>query len=146
LVERGDAVRVLDNFSTGKEENLAGMLEEIELIRGDLRDESALTKAAAGMDLIFHQAAFVSVPASLKDPDDCFECNVAGTSRLLSAARKAGVSRVVLASSAAVYGDNPDLPLRESAVPAPLSPYAASKLMVEILGQPRPASDLPALF
>jgi nucleoside-diphosphate-sugar epimerase len=135
LVEGGDAVRVLDNFSTGKEENLAGVLEEIELIPGDLRDESVLTKATAGMDFIYHQAAFVSVPASLQDPDTCFECNVTGTSKLLSAARKAGVRRVVLASSAAVYGDNPDLPLSEDAVPAPLSPYASSKLMSETLGQ-----------
>jgi UDP-glucose 4-epimerase len=132
LLARGDAVRVLDNFSTGKEENLAHVLDRVELIRGDLLDQEVLLKSVAGVDFIFHQAAFVSVPGSLEEPDACFEVNVSGTNRLLSAAREAGVRRVVLASSAAVYGENPHLPLKEEANPEPLSPYAISKYIGEI--------------
>jgi len=132
LLVRGDKVRVLDNFSTGKEENLADFLEQVELIRGDLLNESDLKRAVKGMDNIFHQAAFVSVPQSLEEPDRCFEVNVTGTNRLLSISRDEGVKRVVLASSAAVYGENPTVPLSENINPEPLSPYAASKRIGEI--------------
>jgi len=132
LLRRGDAVRILDNFSTGKEENLAGVIDDVELIRGDLLDEKTLREAVRGVDYIFHQAAFVSVPLSLEYPDKCFEVNVTGTNRLLSAARDAGVKRVVLASSAAVYGENQVMPLSENENPEPLSPYAASKRIGEI--------------
>jgi UDP-glucose 4-epimerase len=132
LLARGDKVRVLDNFSTGKEENLADMLNQVDLIRGDLLDEDDLRKAVEGIDTIFHQAAFVSVPQSLEEPDRCFEVNVTGTNRLFSTARDAGVKRVVLASSAAVYGENPTVPLTEKINPEPLSPYAASKRIGEI--------------
>ena len=132
LLVRGDKVRVLDNFSTGKEENLAGFLEQVELIRGDLLNETDLKSAVKGVDTIFHQAAFVSVPQSLEEPDRCFEVNVTGTNRLLSIARDEGVKRVVLASSAAVYGENPTVPLSENINPEPLSPYAASKRIGEI--------------
>ncbi len=132
LLARGDKVRVLDNFSTGKEENLADFLEQVELIRGDLLNEADLKRAVKGMDNIFHQAAFVSVPQSLEEPDRCFEVNVTGTNRLLSIARDEGVKRVVLASSAAVYGENPTVPLSENINPEPLSPYAASKRIGEI--------------
>jgi UDP-glucose 4-epimerase len=132
LLVRGDKVRVLDNFSTGKEENLANFQEQVELIRGDLLNETDLKRAVKGMDYIFHQAAFVSVPQSLEEPDRCFEINVTGTNRLLSIAREEGVKRVVLASSAAVYGENPTVPLSENINPEPLSPYAASKRIGEI--------------
>ena len=132
LVARGDAVRVLDNFSSGKEENLADALDRVELIRGDLLDENKLVKSVRDVDYIFHEAAFVSVPLSLEHPDKCFESNVTGTNRLLSAARDAGVKRVVLASSAAVYGENQAVPLSEETSPEPLSPYAASKRIGEI--------------
>ena len=132
LAERGDTVRVLDNFSSGKKENLETVQDQIEIISGDLRNETDLKKAVKGIDLIFHQAAFVSVPLSIEDPDQCFETNVAGTINLLSAAVKAQVKRVILASSAAVYGDNPAVPLVETAELDPLSPYAASKRVGEI--------------
>ena len=132
LLARGDKVRVLDNFSSGKEENLVHILDRVELVRGDLLDEAVLKKAVEGMDYVFHEAAFVSVPQSLEEPDRCFEINVTGTNRLLSLAREAGVKRVVLASSAAVYGENPTIPLSETINPQPLSPYAASKHIGEI--------------
>jgi UDP-glucose 4-epimerase len=132
LLARGDEVRVLDNFSTGKEENLRDSLGDLELIRGDLLDEGILTEAVKDIDLIFHQAAFVSVPLSLEKPETCFDTNVIGTKRLLTAARNAGVRRVVMASSAAVYGESQDLPLSEETSPDPLSPYAASKQVGEI--------------
>jgi len=132
LLVRGDKVRVLDNFSTGKEDNLADFLEQVELIRGDLLNEADLKRAVKGVDYIFHQAAFVSVPKSLEEPGRCFEINVTGTNRLLSLAREEGVKRVVLASSAAVYGENNTVPLSENINPEPLSPYAASKMIGEI--------------
>jgi UDP-glucose 4-epimerase len=135
LLVRGDTVRVLDNFSTGKKENLALFMDQIELIEGDLLDEDDLAKAVDGIDYIFHQAAFISVPLSLKEPDVCFEVNVTGTNRLLSVARDCGVKRVVLASSAAVYGDSPAIPLSENENPQPQSPYAASKRIGEIYAQ-----------
>lgn len=135
LLARGDDVRVLDNFSTGKLQNLQHNLKKIELFTGDLRDGSILAVAVKDVDLIFHEAAFVSVPQSMEDPDACFDINVNGTGQLLSAARKAGVSRVVLASSAAVYGQNESVPLSEAEDLDPLSPYAASKAINEIFAR-----------
>jgi len=132
LLERGDEVRVLDNFTTGKEENLKDFRGEIDLIKGDLREQADLLKAIQDIEYVFHQAAFVSVPLSMKDPEECFEVNVNGTIKLLSAAKESGVKRVVLASSAAVYGDSPAVPLAEDAQLDPLSPYAASKRVGEI--------------
>ena len=132
LLERGDEVRVLDNFSTGKEENLKDFQGEIDLIKGDLCEQTDLLKAIQDIEYIFHQAAFVSVPLSMEDPELCFEVNVNGTIKLLSAAKESGVKRVVMASSAAVYGDNPAVPLTEDAQLDPLSPYAASKRVGEI--------------
>ncbi len=132
LLARGDVVRVLDNFSTGKRENLQYNIEKIQLLTGDLRDSEILNEAVQGVDYIFHQAAFVSVPQSMEDPDSCFDINVNGTGKLLAAARAAGVKRVVLASSAAVYGENEAVPLSEDEEPDPLSPYAASKSINEI--------------
>jgi len=132
LLARGDKVRVLDNFSSGKLENLQHNIEKIELITGDLCDSAILSAAVEGVDLIFHEAAFVSVPQSMEDPESCFDINVNGTGKMLSAARAAGVKRVVLASSAAIYGENDSVPLSEDEEPDPVSPYAASKLINEI--------------
>ena len=129
-------VRVLDNFSSGTRINIeAGRGSgggALEVIEADLRDANRVRSAVSGIDVIFHEAAFVSVPASMEDPRGCYEVNCTGTVGLLDAARAAGVRRVVLASSAAVYGDSDQLPLVESATPKPLSPYAASKLVDEI--------------
>lgn len=133
LAARGDAVRVLDNFSTGSRQNLAGL--DVEVVEGDLRDEAAVGKACRDIQLIFHEAALVSVPESIENPKACYETNVNGTIALLEAARKAGCQRVVLASSTAVYGDNQALPLVESEPPRCLSPYAASKQFNEVLAQ-----------
>ncbi|OQY36149.1 MAG: LPS biosynthesis protein WbpP [Anaerolineaceae bacterium 4572_5.1] len=131
LLERGDNVRVLDNFSTGKRENLSSIASKIELIEGDIRDTSLVAQAVRDVDYIFHQAAFVSVPLSLEDPAKCFDVNVAGTLNVLSAAQRARVKRVVLASSAAVYGDTPHMPLTEESRLTSLSPYAAAKRTTE---------------
>ena len=133
LLDRGDHVRVLDNFSTGKRDNLAGL--DIEIVEADLRDTSRVTQACRGIETIFHEAAFVSVPQSMKEPGECFEVNVTGTASLLHAAHKYGVKRVIFASSAAVYGDSDALPLVEETPLRPLSPYAASKRVDEIYGQ-----------
>jgi len=131
LVKKGERVRVIDNLSTGKRENLARLMDEIEFIEGDLRDPEAAAKAAQGSDFILHQAAIPSVPRSVKDPIGSTENNLNGTLHLLMAARDAGVKRVVYASSSSVYGDSPVLPKKEDFLPAPLSPYAASKLAGE---------------
>jgi nucleoside-diphosphate-sugar epimerase len=131
LVKKGERVRVIDNFSTGKRENLELLMGEIEFIEGDLRDPEAVAKAAKGTDFVLHQAAIPSVPRSVEDPSGTTENNLNGTLHLLMAARDAGVKRVVYASSCAVYGDSPTVPKREDLLPAPLSPYAASKLAGE---------------
>jgi UDP-glucose 4-epimerase len=132
LLARGDRVRVLDNFSTGKAENLTGLPGGLEVLEGDLRDPPRVAEAVRGMDWIFHQAAFVSVPQSMQEPQECAAVNVQGTLNLLEAARKAGVSGVVLASSAAVYGDSQAFPLHEGLTLRALSPYAASKQVNEV--------------
>lgn len=131
LLERGDQVRVLDNFSTGSRENLAAVLDALTLIEGDLRDPAAVQQAVEGADYVFHLAAYVSAPKSMLEPQVCFDINVAGTLQLFEAARRAGVRQVVIASSAAVYGDAPDLPLQESTPVRPLSPYGTSKQVDE---------------
>jgi UDP-glucose 4-epimerase len=133
LLEQGNFVRILDNFSTGKRENLAGL--EVELLEGDLRDPVIVAEAVTGIDIIFHEAAFVSVPQSMDDPLPCFEINQRGTEILLEAARKADVKRVVLASSAAVYGDLEQMPLEEDFGLRPLSPYAVSKRVDELYAE-----------
>ncbi|MBE0670469.1 MAG: NAD-dependent epimerase/dehydratase family protein [Anaerolineales bacterium] len=129
LLQRGNQVRILDNFSSGKRENLKGL--DIELIEGDLRDASKVAEAVKGMDIVFHEAAFVSVPESMEKPLECLDVNVTGTSILFEAARKAGVKRVVIASSAAVYGDSEAYPLSEETPLRQLSPYATSKRIDE---------------
>jgi len=127
LLDRGRRVRVLDNFLTGKRENLAPFLDRIELVEGDLRDPDACRRAADGVDFILHQAALPSVPRSVADPFTTDEINVRGTLNILWAAVRAKVKRLVFASSSSVYGDEPGLPKREGAEGKPLSPYAASK-------------------
>jgi nucleoside-diphosphate-sugar epimerase len=131
LIKKGERVRVIDNLSTGKLENLEFLMDEIEFIKGDLREPKAAAKAAEGADFILHQAAVPSVPRSIEDPIGSTENNLKGTLHLLMAARDAGVQRVVYASSSSIYGDSPTLPKREDVPPAPLSPYAASKLAGE---------------
>jgi len=133
LLERGHSVRVFDNFSSGKHENLQGM--DVELIEGDLRDADAVAKAVQDMDIIFHEAAFVSVPESMEKPQECFDVNVTGTSVLFESARRAGVKRAVFATSAAVYGDSEAYPLAEDTPLKQLSPYAVSKRVDELYGE-----------
>jgi len=135
LVARGHQVRVFDNFSSGKRRNLQSLTQQIEILQGDLRNRGDIVKAVQGIDLIFHQAAFVSLPRSLEKPEECFAINVGGVTTLLDAAREAGVGRVVLASSAAVYGAQSSMPLHESLPSELLSPYAASKHFNESLAK-----------
>jgi UDP-glucose 4-epimerase len=130
LVRRGDRVRVLDDFSTGRRENLAG-LRGVEVVEGDLRDAATVRRAVAGVDGVFHQAALRSVPRSVDDPLSSNDVNVTGTLVLLLACREAGVRRVVYASSSSVYGDDPVLPKVETLPTNPISPYAVSKLAAE---------------
>ena len=131
LVAEGVDVRVLDNLSSGKPENLKGFGSGIEVIRGDIRDPVVLRDAVKGVDHIFHEAALVSVAVSVEQPDENDAINIRGTLNVLQAAREANVKRVVLASSAAVYGNNPELPKREIMLPEPESPYALGKLAGE---------------
>jgi UDP-glucose 4-epimerase len=134
LLAAGARVRVLDNFTTGVLANLAFAGPDraaFELVRGDIRDLETVERAADGVSAIFHQAAMRAVPRSLADPLGAHENNVTGTLHVFEAARRAGVRRVVYASSSSVYGDRPDLPQREDQAPAPLSPYAVSKLAGE---------------
>jgi nucleoside-diphosphate-sugar epimerase len=128
LVQQGEQVRVLDNFSTGRRDNLGPVLESIDLIEGDLRDLSTVRRAVEGVDCVLHHAALASVQRSVDDPLAAHAANATGTLRLLVAARDAGVRRVVYASSSSIYGDSPTLPKREDMLPRPKSPYAVSKL------------------
>jgi nucleoside-diphosphate-sugar epimerase len=131
LVQQGERVRVLDNFSTGKRQNLASWLSQIELIEGDIRDLDAVRRAMQGVGYVLHQAALPSVPRSIADPVSTHQVNATGTLNVLLAARDAGVKRLVYASSSSVYGNSPELPKREDMPTNPLSPYAASKLAGE---------------
>jgi len=131
LAGRGERVRVLDNFSTGRRGNLAEVREAIDLVEGDLCDRDACRRAVRGMDYVLHQGAIPSVQRSVDDPFASNDANVNGTLNLLIAARDAGVRRVIYASSSSIYGDAPELPKREEMSPRPKSPYAASKLAAE---------------
>ena len=131
LVARGDEVRVLDNLSAGKRENLAHLGNKVQFIEADLIDAGAVAQAVAGVDLVFHQAALASVPRSVEAPLETHAACVTGTVTLLDAARKAKVRRVVYAASSSAYGDQPGSAKRETDLPAPLSPYAAAKLAAE---------------
>lgn len=140
LVRRGDRVRILDDLSSGKLENLDGLEvgpnasgAPVELIHGSIVDERACASACAGAAGVLHQAAQVSVPRSIEDPIASYEINVTGTLRLLEAARQAGIERFVFAASSAAYGNTSELPKIESALPQPLSPYASGKVAGEHL-------------
>lgn len=131
LVAQGDQVRVFDNLSTGKMENLAQLKSKIELIVGDLRDKVSLEQALKGIDYVFHVAAIRAVLRSIDDPQETNDVNVTGTLNLLLAARGAGVKRMIFSSSSSVYGDTEKFPCEETDQPMPQSPYAASKVMGE---------------
>ena len=128
LVARGEQVRGIDNFCTGKRENIAEILERIDFREADLLDLEAVQKACAGVDFIFHEAAIPSVPKSVLDPLGNNRANIDGTVHLLVAARDAEVKRVVYAASSSAYGDTPTLPKHEGMKPDPISPYAVAKL------------------
>ena len=131
LLERGETVRVLDDFSTGKRENLADVAGRIALFEGSVADAPLVREAVAGADYVFHEGALASVPRSVQDPMATNHANVTGTLTLLLAAREAGVKRLVFAASSSAYGDQPTLPKVESVAPSPLSPYAVTKLAGE---------------
>lgn len=131
LVEDGHSVRVVDDFSTGKPENLSAIGREVQLFEGDIRDFAIVERAVRGVEVVFHQAARCSVPRSVEDPLATNEVNVTGTLNVLLAAKDGGVRRVVFASSSSVYGADPTLPKREDMPTEPLSPYAVSKLTGE---------------
>ena len=131
LIARGDRVRVLDNLTTGKRENLADAVDAIDFIEGDFRDPATCDRACDGIDVVFHEGALPSVPKSVDDPPASHEANVNGTFNILLAARDAGVKRVVYAASSSAYGDTPTLPKIEDMLPTPLSPYAVQKLTGE---------------
>jgi len=137
LLKRGHWVRVLDNFSTGKRENLVFDSESpsLEIVGGDIRDFVLCQKAMKGMEYVFHQAALASVPQSVEDPLTANAVNVEGTLNVLLAAKSEKVRRFIYASSCAVYGDDPILPKREDMVPVPLSPYALQKYIGERYGR-----------
>jgi nucleoside-diphosphate-sugar epimerase len=131
LVKAGQSVRVLDNFSSGKKENLSPFKSRIELVRGDIRDKHTCLRAVKGMDFILHQAALRSVPKSMLYPEDYNHVNIGGTLNMLEAAAKAKVRRFVFASSSSVYGDVSKFPQKEDFLPKPISPYALTKLTGE---------------
>ncbi len=131
LLQRGEMVRGVDNFSTGKRENIAQILGQIDFREADLLDPDAMQRTCTGVDYILHQAAIASVPKSVLDPIASNRANVDGTLNLLVAARDAKVKRVVYAASSSVYGDTPTLPKNERMTPDPISPYAVAKLASE---------------
>lgn len=131
LLKRGETVRGVDNFLTGKRANLAPMLNRIDFREADLRDPEAMAAACEGVDMIFHEGALPSVPRSVKEPIPSHDCNVNGTFNLLNAAKAAGVKRIVYAASSSAYGNQPGMPRRETMVPMPIAPYAVQKLTGE---------------
>lgn len=137
LAARGDEITILDNLSSGKVENILqiGMADNIRFIQGSVTDYSLLRSVCEDIDGIFHQAAQVSVQRSIENPLETHAVNATGTLQLLLAARECGISHMVCASTAAVYGNRPELPKTEGMEPDPLSPYAASKLAVEEYGK-----------
>jgi nucleoside-diphosphate-sugar epimerase len=127
LLAEGWRVRLLDDFSTGREANVAHLNGDAELLRGDLRDRALLVRALAGVEVVFHQGAVASVPRSVAEPERTNDVNVTGTLGVLEASRRADVRRVVFAASSSAYGDTPVLPKVETMPPCPLSPYALQK-------------------
>jgi UDP-glucose 4-epimerase len=131
LLARGDRVRVLDDFSSGKTANLADVVDRVEVMVGDAADRECVLRAVAGVDVVFHEAAIASVQRSVDQPLASHRANLESTVQLLTAAVAARVSRFVFAASSAAYGNDPTLPKHESMLPDPPSPYAAQKLASE---------------
>jgi len=131
LVQAGHEVRIVDNLYSGHKENLAGFARDVEFALGDIRDSSLMERLCQGCDLVYHEAAVVSVPYSVEHPQETHDVNIQGTLNVLLAARSCGVKRVVFACSAAVYGEDPELPKREAMAPAPIAPYAVEKITSE---------------
>ncbi|HEY2993986.1 MAG TPA: SDR family oxidoreductase [Methylomirabilota bacterium] len=131
LLARGDRVRIIDNFSSGKRENIADMARDLELVEGDILDDAAMARAIEGVEVVFHEAAIPSVPKSMAEPLANHAANATGTLNVLAWAKRAGVKRLVYAASSAAYGESPELPKIETMAPAPISPYGASKLAGE---------------
>jgi UDP-glucose 4-epimerase len=131
LLARGDDVRVLDNFSTGSRRNLDGLAHDVEIVEGELRSYERVHNAVRGVEIVFHLGALGSVPRSVQDPLTSSAVNVEGTLNVQLAARDEGVRRVVFASSSSIYGNQDELPLRESMAPDPISPYGVAKLAAE---------------
>jgi nucleoside-diphosphate-sugar epimerase len=131
LLGAGHSVRVLDNFATGKRENIEHCRDDVQLYEGDVRDLAVVERAVRGVDAVLHQAALPSVPRSIREPTATNDVNVGGTVNVLDAARRAGVGRVVYASSSSAYGDSAGLPKRETMPANPKSPYAVSKFAPE---------------
>jgi nucleoside-diphosphate-sugar epimerase len=132
LLERGDDVRGIDNFVTGRRTNIEPFLGRMDFREADLRDGAAMREACDGVEIIFHEGALPSVPRSVKEPAPSHDCNINGTFTLLEAARAAGVRRIIYAASSSAYGNQPGMPRRESMTPAPISPYAVQKLTCEL--------------
>jgi len=131
LIGQGSSVRVFDNFSSGKRDNVRPFADRAEIVEGDLHDPRSIQQAVTGVRFVLHLGAMPSVIRSVEDPGATHEANVTGTLNLLLAARTAGVRRVVFTSSSSVYGDTPTLPKREEMTPSPLSPYAVHKITGE---------------
>jgi len=131
LVRDGNKVRILDDFSSGKRENISSVMNKIKLIEGDIRDKAVVKNAVSGVDYVFHEAALRSVPKSMGLPHLYNDVNITGTLNILEAARDAKVKRVVFASSSSIYGETEKLPEREDSYPLLISPYALSKLAGE---------------
>jgi UDP-glucose 4-epimerase len=135
LLRQGHSVAVLDDLSSGNEQNLAAARGRIDFFQGSINDPDIVQRASRGADYVLHMAARASVPRSVKDPAETNRINVDGTLAVLLAAREAGVRRVVFSGSSSVYGDKPTLPKREDMPPEPISPYGVSKLVGELYGQ-----------
>src|SRR6266478_6607260 len=135
LLRRNETVKIIDNFSTGKRENVEPFEDDAEIIEADIAEARNLAQFLKGADYVIHQAAIPSVPKSILDPVKSHHANVNGTLKLLVACREAGVKRVVYASSSSLYGDSPTLPKHEGMMPNPLSPYGAQKLFGEMYAQ-----------
>ena len=132
LVKKGFELRIIDDFSNGSIENLKDFQDQIEIIKGDILEFDLINSAMKDVDVVFHLAAAISVPRSIKDPRRTSLVNVQGTINVLEAARNNGVKRVIFSSSSSVYGDSPGLPKRETQTPSPKSPYGVSKLTGEL--------------
>ena len=131
LIQDGHRVRVLDNLSTGNMDKLADVIDRIEFVEGDLRQQADCQTACTGVEMVFHEAALPSVPRSVEDPQTFHANNIDGTFQLFLAAKETGCRRIIYAASSSAYGDQPTQPKRETMLPAPLSPYALNKLVGE---------------